>query len=121
MQGWERKANEQFANMREPGEQELHSGYGIIALKSTKFILTSKRLYIFHAGATGWSDPRAAVIELPNIIRVEVDPGVMVNSPTLILQTRMGNFTILLSKEARKEGGAWTNWILDAQARAAVA
>ena len=75
MQSWERKANEQLALMRERGEQELHSGYGAIGIKAAKFTLTSKRLYIFHAGATAWSDPRSTVIELPYITDVHVVPA----------------------------------------------
>lgn len=119
MPSWVKKADEQLARMRDPGEQELHSGYGAVGIKGAKFTLTSKRLYIFHAGATGWSDPVGVAIDLPYITDVHLDPGAMGMAPTLIIRSRIGTFGILLAKEARKEGGIWANWILEAQTHAA--
>ena len=117
MPAWLKKADAQLARMMEPGEQELHSGYGAVGLKGAKFTLTNKRFYLFHVGATALSEPKMAVIELPYIITVEFDRGLMGTAPTLIINSRMGTFHILLAKEARKEGGIWANWILDAQTR----
>ena len=43
----------------------------------------------------------------------------MGTAPTLIIRSRVGTFGILLAKKARKEGGNWPTWILDAQTYAA--
>ena len=77
MPAWLKKADAQLARMMEPGEQELHSGYGAVGLKGAKFTLTNKRFYLFHVGATALSEPKMAVIELPYIITVEFDRGLM--------------------------------------------
>ena len=66
-------------------------------------------------GATKFSQPKQAVIELKHVTSVHcMSPGMM-QLPELTIYSRTGSFTIRLTRQAKKEAGLWASRILEAQ------
>lgn len=96
-------------------EKLLRTGNGQDGRHDVFFALTNRRLIIFRMGATRFSDPTMAEISLDDVRTVDCQRGILGAGPTLSLDSRSGQFSFMLTKQARREGGHWPNWILDAQ------
>ena len=96
-------------------EKLLRTGNGQDGRHDVFFALTNRRVIIFRMGAMRFSDPTVAKVSLDDVLTVDCQRGILGAGPTLSIDSRSGQFSFMLTKQARREGGHWPNWILDAQ------
>ena len=111
----QRKLDESLDELLVAGEQILRRVNGVDGLKPATMALTDRRLLFIRQGATIFSTPGVRVVELADVRKVDVEPGLMTAPDYVKVEARSGMMRIGLSRADKKTASLWPNWILDAQ------